>query len=215
MTRTLFIRTGALVLAIFSSAVSSAAAPNTALDADIGLEAPIPEMHAPGSTATQPDPVVSVTAPKVSPRPERVLSVNPLWAIPLTQLSETRDRPIFSPSRRPPPPPMMATEPVAVAPPVREQEPPPLSLVGTIVSGDEGFGIFLDRSGSSAFRLKIGENYGGWKLLAVRGREATMMKDRQTAILTLPEPGSGQPVGAVRLIPVSVTGSVPVVMRQD
>ncbi len=42
-----------------------------------------------------------------------------------------------------------------------------------------------------------------------------MMKDRQTAIMTLPERGSGQPTGTVRLIPVSATGSLPVVMRQD
>lgn len=215
MTRTLFIRTGALALAVFSAAASGAAAPNTALDADIGLETRIPEMHAPDSALARPDPAPQVTAPKVSPKPEQALSANPLWAIPLAQLSETRDRPIFSPSRRPPPPPMMVAEPVAAPPPVRDPEPPPLSLVGTIASGDEGFGIFLDRSGGSAFRLKIGENYRGWKLLAVRGREATMMKDRQTAILTLPEPGSGQPVGAVRLIPISAAGSMPVVMRQD
>ncbi len=110
---------------------------------------------------------------------------------------------------------MVADEPVAAPPPVREPELPPLSLVGTVAGGDEGFGIFLDRSGNAAFRLRIGEEYRGWKLLAVQGREATMIKDRQTAILTLPEPGSGQSVGAVRLIPVSATGSVPVVMRQD
>lgn len=211
-----FIHMGVLALAVFSGTASSAAVSDTALDADIGREVQIPEMHTPGSAIAQPDSVLPVTAPKVSPKPEQALSANPLWAIPLTQLSETRDRPIFSPSRRPPPPPpMMAAGPVDVPPPVRETEPPPLSLVGTIASGDEGFGIFLDRSGNSAFRLKIGENYRGWKLLAVRGREVTMMKDRQAAILTLPEPGSGQPVGAVRLIPVSATGSLPGVMRQD
>lgn len=32
----------------------------------------------------------------------RDLPANPLWAIPLKQLSNTRERPIFSPSRRPP-----------------------------------------------------------------------------------------------------------------
>ena len=34
---------------------------------------------------------------------ERAPSGNPLWAVPLSLLSVTRDRPIFSPSRRPPP----------------------------------------------------------------------------------------------------------------
>lgn len=36
--------------------------------------------------------------------PGRELPANPLWAIPLKQLSNTRERPIFSPSRRPPAP---------------------------------------------------------------------------------------------------------------
>jgi hypothetical protein len=31
-------------------------------------------------------------------------SGNPLWAVPIKDLSQTRDRPIFTPSRRPPPP---------------------------------------------------------------------------------------------------------------
>src|SRR5262249_29523717 len=36
---------------------------------------------------------------------------NPLWATPVGQLSATRERPLFSPSRRPPPPPPPATAP--------------------------------------------------------------------------------------------------------
>src|SRR5258708_33146709 len=33
---------------------------------------------------------------------------NPLWAVPLDALSMTRERPLFSPSRRPPPPVVVA-----------------------------------------------------------------------------------------------------------
>src|SRR5262245_7427318 len=53
---------------------------------------------------------------------------NPLWQIPVTSLSTTRERPIFSPSRRPPPTvnaPIAPSKPLAVAGPDR----PPLSLV--------------------------------------------------------------------------------------
>jgi hypothetical protein len=53
-------------------------------------------------------------------------------------------------------------------------------------------------------RLKVGEDYQGWKLLMIRGREATMGKDQQAALLTLPQPGGGQSSGEVRLLPVSV-----------
>src|SRR5262249_59935905 len=45
---------------------------------------------------------------------------NPLWAVPLSALTVTRDRPLFSASRRPPPPAGVAPPPV-----VRAKPPPP------------------------------------------------------------------------------------------
>ncbi len=95
MMRALFIHIAVSALAVFGVAASNAAVSDTALDADVGQEMQIPEMRTPGLAPAQPDSVVSVTAPKVPPKPEQALSANPLWAIPLTQLSETRDRPIF------------------------------------------------------------------------------------------------------------------------
>ena len=95
--------------------------------------------------------VVQVTAPPpapAAPAAERVLSANPLWAMPLAQFPATRERPIFSPSRRPPAAavaPVMVPKVVAVPKP-REPERPQLTLVGTIASDEEGFGIFLDQS---------------------------------------------------------------------
>ena len=142
---------------------------------------------------TAPAQVQVVTAP-AAPASERALSANPLWAIPLTALSGTRDRPIFSSSRRPPAPAVApaAVPKVAAAPKPREPERPQLSLVGTIASGDEGFGIFLDQSTKAALRLKVGEDYQGWKLRSVQGREATLEKDQQAVTLALPQPGAGQ-----------------------
>jgi general secretion pathway protein N len=131
-----------------------------------------------------------------------------LWAIPLKRLSVTRDRPIFSPSRRPPP--TIASDPPPPPPPPpprKEVEPPPLSLVGTIASNEESFGIFLDHATKEALRLKIGEDYQGWKLRAINGRQVTMEKDQRAAVLTLPPPG-GQADGEVQLIPIS-TNNVP------
>jgi hypothetical protein len=142
-----------------------------------------------------------VTAPAApAPVPERALSANPLWGIPLTSLSGTRDRPIFSSSRRPPPPAVApaAISKVAAVPKPREPERPQLSLVGTIASDDEGFGIFLDQSTNAALRLKVGEDYQGWRLRSVQGREATLEKDQQVVTLALPQPGAGQVVSEVR-----------------
>jgi hypothetical protein len=155
-------------------------------------------------TAPEPVTTVRVTAPPATP--QRTLSANPLWGVPLTQLSGTRDRPIFSPSRRPPPL-VVAADPTPVRPPPprkKEIEPPPLSLVGTIAGDDESYGIFLDESTKAALRLRVGDDYQGWRLRAIQGREVTIEKDQQGAVLTLPEPG-GPSSGEVRLIPMTAS----------
>jgi hypothetical protein len=127
-----------------------------------------------------------------STAPEPTPSANPLWPIPLATLSNTRERPIFSSSRRPPPA-AVASAPVAKAPPPPKPrvERPQLSLVGTIAGGDESFGIFIDQTTKAALRLKIGDDYQGWRLRSVQGREVTLERDQQTAILSLPQPDTG------------------------
>jgi general secretion pathway protein N len=148
---------------------------------------------------TAPEPIVIVRTPETQPPPPpRALSPNPLWEIPLSKLSTTRERPIFSPSRRPPP--VVAAAPPALPAPsppkVLRVDRPQLSLVGTVSGDDEQFGIFVDQTSRAALRLRIGEDYQGWKLRAVQGREVTLEYEQQTAILTMPQPGTtlGQPL---------------------
>ncbi len=140
---------------------------------------------------------VMVTSPEPPPAPPvRAGSANPLWAIPLTTLSNTRERPIFSASRRPPPP-AVAEVTVAKPPPPAPKPPrverPQLSLVGTIAGSDQSFGIFVDQATKAVLRLKIGEDYQGWRLYAVQGRETTLVRDQQTIMLSLPQPGTVTP----------------------
>jgi general secretion pathway protein N len=164
-----------------------------------------PESPAAPSLIEPPAAAVQATAPPPAPAvpaAERVLSANPLWAMPLAQFPVTRERPIFSPSRRPLAAaiaPAMIPRVVAMSKP-KEQERPQLSLVGTIVGDDEGFGIFLDQSTKAVIRLKVGENFQGWKLRTVQGRETALEKDEQVVTLVLPQPGLGQ---------VSTEGSPP------
>jgi general secretion pathway protein N len=169
------------------------AAPTTALprdvsdlDADTPLDAKVLDDNIPA-----PPPVAAIP---------RTASANPLWAVPLATLSNTRERPIFSSSRRPPPP--AATSALAVAPPASKPvrvERPQLSLVGTIIGDDQSFGIFVDRSSKAALRLKLGEDYQGWALRSVQGREVTLARDHMTAIVSLPEPGAGGEAGPLRV----------------
>jgi len=134
----------------------------------------------PGESATVPK------APVVS---------NPLWAVPLSLLSATRDRPIFSPSRRPPTPPVLAepyVPPPKPTPPV-EPDHPLLSLVGTIVSESGGIGVFVDQVTTNLVRLRTGQGHAGWVLRSVRGREAIFERDQQTYTLALPPPSMVEP----------------------
>jgi hypothetical protein len=146
--------------------------------------------------------VVEVAIPPATPdaSAERPLSANPLWAMPLKQFSVTRERPIFLPSRRPPaPPPSTMTVSKVVAPPKpKEPEQPQLSLVGTIAGDEDKFGIFVDQSTKAVLRLRVGEDFQGWKLQSVQGREASFQKNQLTFVVALPQPGLGQPAMAVR-----------------
>ncbi len=115
--------------------------------------------------------------------PEATGRPNPLWAIPIASLTATRERPIFSPSRRPP----------AVAAPqrlLRDNEPnrPLLALVGTVAAAPEGIAIFQDEKSKGIVRLRMGESHSGWTLTAVKAREATLLRGRETAVLVIPSP---------------------------
>jgi hypothetical protein len=137
-------------------------------------------------------------SPLASERP--IPRGNPLWAVPLSSLSVTRERPIFSPSRRPPPPAVVAAPnvPLVARPQPKPEEPdhPLLTLVGTVASETEGIGVFFDQTTKGVIRLRTGQDYNGWILLSIQGREARFEKDHRSATLALPPPGaeqSGQP----------------------
>jgi general secretion pathway protein N len=191
----------ALLLSAFALPASTTALPTGQSGSEIETPRRADAPSAP-SLWDQPAPAapVVVQAPaSPPPPPEHAVSANPLWAIPLATLSNTRERPIFSSSRRPPPPVLVPVTVAKATPPKPTRvERPQLALVGTVSSGDEGFAIFVDQATKAALRLKIGEDFQGWRLRAVQGREATLERDTQTAILSLPQPGATV-TGALRV----------------
>jgi hypothetical protein len=117
-------------------------------------------------------------------------SGNPILAIPLSQLSTTRDRPIFSPTRRPPAPPALpvVAKPVEPAKPM-QPETPPLVLVGTVAGEDSGIAVFVEQSTENSVRLRLNESHQGWTLKSIQGREVTLLKDQKSNVLALAPPG--------------------------
>lgn len=144
-------------------------------------------------------------------------SGNPLWALPLKQLSNTRERPIFSPSRRPPAPPRAIVAPVAIQQPAKPPEPerPKVSLLGTIIGtgNDDRIAVFLEAGTQTVVRLRVGEDHNGWVLRLVKAREATLVKDPEAVVLELPTPGEPPP-GLAGNFPTTLPPAPPPQLRQ-
>jgi general secretion pathway protein N len=128
------------------------------------------------------------TAAPVEPAP----GGNPLSAISLSALSATRERPIFSPSRRPPAVAAPADYVPEPPPEVRPAEPerPTLSLIGTVKGSEQGIGIFLNQTNNEVIRLHLGEASSGWTLRSIDRRKIVLEKDNQQVSLEIPAPGA-------------------------
>jgi general secretion pathway protein N len=116
---------------------------------------------------------------------------NPLWSVPLSALTVTQERPIFSAMRRPPPR-AVAAAPVEQAqapPPPRPVEaPPPLLLVGAVVGEGDAIAILVNRTDQKVVRMRQGETVGGWSLTSVQPREVTFKQGDRSEVLALQRP---------------------------
>jgi hypothetical protein len=139
--------------------------------------------------SARPDVSGETAADAGSPPPEVSTTGNPLWAIPISKLSATRDRPLFSASRRPRTPTVAAapvSAPVAAKPVALEL--PPFTLVGTIISEDSRIAIFFDQTSKIATGVREGERTSGWTLRSVESRSAVLEGSNRMVTLDLPEP---------------------------
>jgi general secretion pathway protein N len=133
-------------------------------------------------------------------------SGNPLWSVPLSVLTATQERPVFSMSRRPPPRAVVGPliEPVA-APVVQkpaEPEHPPLVLIGAVVGESDAIAVFLDRTNMAVVRLRTGETHSGWELNSVLPREVTLKKADQVEVLVFQRPDGSPSAPAISALPV-------------
>ena len=146
-------------------------------------------------------------------RPDREVSKpppsgNPLWSVPLSVLTSTRERPIFLATRRPPRPAVVAA-PVVQPPPAPQKavelERLTLALIGAVVSDGDAIAVFVDRMNQKVVRLRQGETHAGWVLSSVLQREVTLSKADRTEVLVLqrPDGSAGAPNMPGRVIPAA------------
>jgi general secretion pathway protein N len=154
-----------------------------------GSAAPVETAYAPAShdgSVTVGAPVALALAPGGKRATERG---NPLWKVPLSALTETRGRPLFSASRRPPalvkaspPPPPPPVAPATPDPP----EAPPIALVGTIVNGTFGVALVKNPSTQAVSGVRVGEETAGWTIRSVGARSIVVEKGARSETLDLP-----------------------------
>ena len=125
--------------------------------------------------------------------PDELASANPLSGVPVSTLTATRDRPLFSASRRPSPkrdgaapaPPAADAE-VKAAPPVAAER-PAFALTGTIIGDAMRMAIVSRDHPSRATAVREGERAEGWTLQSVGPRAAVFEIDGRAVTLNLPQ----------------------------
>lgn len=172
--------------------------------------------HHPELVAVPREGLAASAPPAVAEAPRA--RATPSSAIPLDSLRATRERPLFSETRRPPV--------VANAEPIRAIEPPPepepeepeapgLTLIGTVVGAEETVAVFLNSMERQVVRLRVGEAESGWTLRSVARKTTTLEKASREVTLSLPAPdaqsasGGNAPAAIDAFMQPPVLGGVP------
>lgn len=130
---------------------------------------------------------------------------NPLWSLPLGALTATRDRPLFSPSRRPDPASLAIDPgPAPAATSVGDPEQAPFTLVGTVVGDEDRIAVLVDKSSQAIVRLREGGEHSGWTLRSVEARSITLESGSVSVTLALPPPRAE--LGACIRVPGAIGG---------
>lgn len=109
----------------------------------------------------------------------------------LADLQQTRDRPLFSITRRPPPKIEISRviEPI-VAPVVVPVLPPSLTLVGIVLGVDEKAIIVEESPANKAVRLALGGDISGWHVSSIKPRAVVLTRAGRSFTLTFPAPNA-------------------------
>jgi hypothetical protein len=130
-----------------------------------------------------PDAAIDIEMPSVSD--------NPVADVPLDRLSDTRNRPLFSRSRRPPAPPA----PTAIAARVEPQPlpllpPPGVALFGIVV-GPQGPRAYIAAGATDRIiGVRPGDDVSGWTVTAITRSNLVLSRAERSATFTLFSPGN-------------------------
>jgi general secretion pathway protein N len=111
------------------------------------------------------------------------VAASPLAGQKLEHLSATRERPLFSPTRRPPPaPPTIVQGPPTPPPP---PPPPDVALLGVVMDGEQARAVIRASPADKMTRVTIGDDVGGWKVAQIEGRKLVLSLDGRLATFVM------------------------------
>lgn len=115
---------------------------------------------------------------------------NPLAAYPFERLTETRDRPMFTPSRRGPAAPAPLPPPIVAQTPEEPAPPPNLVLAGVVVDQDGARAVVRDQGADKIVSLRLGDAIGEWRVQQIEPRRLVLALEDRTAEFGLFRPGT-------------------------
>lgn len=124
--------------------------------------------------------VAAGPAPQTEVHPDVAPPVTPLAAQQLDRMSATRDRPLFSPTRRSPAPP-----PIVAAAPPPPPSPPDVALLGVVMDGETARAVVRAGPAAKILRVRIGDDIGGWKVGQIEARQLVLLLDGRAATFTM------------------------------
>jgi hypothetical protein len=132
-------------------------------------------------TQTQTKTQARLQVPSQAPATPTAGLASPLAVHSLDRLSATRERPLFSPSRRAPAPPA----PPPPRPPPPPPEPPNVTLVGIVMDAEEARAIVQSGPKNEVRRVRVGDDIGGWKVAQIENRRLVLKLDSRQATFSM------------------------------
>ena len=128
-----------------------------------------------------PDAAIDIEMPAVSD--------NPVADVPLDRLSDTRNRPVFSRSRRPLAPPAPAAIAVRVEPqPLPLLPPPGVALFGIVVGPQGARAYIATGAADRIIGVRPGDDVSGWTVTAITQSNLVLSRAERSATFTLFSP---------------------------
>jgi general secretion pathway protein N len=113
---------------------------------------------------------------------------NPVAQVPLGSLSDTRNRPLFSQSRRPPAPPPPARSTMARVEHTSPQptlSPPGVALYGIVVGAQGARAFIATGAAERIIGVRPGDDVSGWTVSAITERRLVLSRADRSATFTL------------------------------